>query len=91
MSASIFERATDGRYVGTEAALSPWSDQALHGSPTAMLLAREIERVPADQDMFVTRMTVTLSCDHRVVDGALGAQLLGAFKAVMEAPAAMLI
>src|SRR5579863_9010563 len=35
---------------------------------------------------FATLMTVTLSCDHRVVDGALGAQLLAAFKAVMENP-----
>ena len=31
-------------------------------------------------------MTVTLSCDHRVVDGALGAQLIGAFKALIEQP-----
>ena len=31
-----------------------------------------------------TIMTVTLSCDHRVVDGALGAQLIGAFKALIE-------
>ena len=31
---------------------------------------------------FVSQMTVTLSCDHRVVDGALGAQLLAAFKAL---------
>ncbi len=33
-----------------------------------------------------TIMTVTLSCDHRVVDGALGAQLIGAFKALIEQP-----
>jgi pyruvate dehydrogenase E2 component (dihydrolipoamide acetyltransferase) len=36
--------------------------------------------------IFATLMTVTLSCDHRVVDGALGAQLLAAFKAVIENP-----
>jgi len=60
MPASIFEPTTDGRFIATEAALSPWSDQTLHGSPTAMLLAREIETVPADQTMFVTRMTVEL-------------------------------
>lgn len=36
---------------------------------------------------FATQMTVTLSCDHRVVDGVLGAQLLAAFKAAMEDPA----
>ena len=38
-----------------------------------------------------TLMTVTLSCDHRVVDGALGAQLLGAFKSLIEEPALMLV
>jgi pyruvate dehydrogenase E2 component (dihydrolipoamide acetyltransferase) len=35
---------------------------------------------------FATLMTTTLSCDHRVVDGALGAQLLAAFKTAMENP-----
>jgi pyruvate dehydrogenase E2 component (dihydrolipoamide acetyltransferase) len=40
---------------------------------------------------FATLMTVTLSCDHRVVDGALGAQLLAAFKAVMENPIALFL
>ena len=38
---------------------------------------------------FVDRMTVTLSCDHRVVDGALGAELLAAFRRLIEAPATM--
>jgi pyruvate dehydrogenase E2 component (dihydrolipoamide acetyltransferase) len=38
-----------------------------------------------------TVMTVTLSCDHRVLDGALGAQLLGAFKAFVEDPVRMLV
>ena len=38
-----------------------------------------------------TLMSVTLSCDHRVVDGALGAELLGAFKSFIEEPALMLI
>jgi pyruvate dehydrogenase E2 component (dihydrolipoamide acetyltransferase) len=40
---------------------------------------------------FATQMTVTLSCDHRVVDGALGAELLVEFKALMESPARMLV
>ena len=38
-----------------------------------------------------TVMTVTLSADHRAVDGALGAELLGAFKSLIEKPAAMLV
>jgi len=38
-----------------------------------------------------TIMTVTLSCDHRAVDGALGANLLGEFKAFIEEPGMMLV
>lgn len=36
-------------------------------------------------------MTVTLSCDHRVVDGAVGAQWLQAFKGFIEAPLTQLL
>ncbi len=36
-------------------------------------------------------MSVTTSCDHRSVDGALGAQLIGAFKALIENPVMMLV
>ncbi len=38
-----------------------------------------------------TLMTVTLSTDHRAVDGALGAQALAAFRAYIEKPLAMLV
>ncbi len=38
-----------------------------------------------------TQMTVTLSTDHRAVDGALGAELLGAFKTYIESPTAMMV
>jgi pyruvate dehydrogenase E2 component (dihydrolipoamide acetyltransferase) len=40
---------------------------------------------------FVSVMSVTLSCDHRVVDGALGAELLAAFKRFIEQPVTMLV
>jgi len=36
-------------------------------------------------------MSVTMSCDHRAVDGALGAVLIGAFKALIENPVMMLV
>jgi len=36
-------------------------------------------------------MTVGLSTDHRAVDGALGAELLGAFKSYIENPVMMLV
>jgi pyruvate dehydrogenase E2 component (dihydrolipoamide acetyltransferase) len=38
-----------------------------------------------------TVMCVTLSCDHRAVDGALGAELLAAFKTLIEQPLGMLV
>ncbi len=38
-----------------------------------------------------TIMSCTLSCDHRVVDGALGAELLDAFKGFIEDPVRMLV
>jgi pyruvate dehydrogenase E2 component (dihydrolipoamide acetyltransferase) len=36
-------------------------------------------------------MSVTLACDHRVIDGALGAVLISAFKALIENPVMMLV
>jgi len=36
-------------------------------------------------------MSVTMSCDHRAVDGALGAVLIGAFKTLIESPVLMVV
>jgi pyruvate dehydrogenase E2 component (dihydrolipoamide acetyltransferase) len=43
---------------------------------------------PYDQAIM---MTATLSCDHRIVDGAVGSEWLGAFKALLEDPMKMLL
>src|SRR5215467_12465787 len=40
---------------------------------------------------FASVLSVTLSCDHRVVDGVLGAELLAAFKRFIEQPVTMLV
>jgi pyruvate dehydrogenase E2 component (dihydrolipoamide acetyltransferase) len=40
---------------------------------------------------FASVLSVTLSCDHRVVDGALGAELLAAFQRFVEQPVTMLV
>jgi pyruvate dehydrogenase E2 component (dihydrolipoamide acetyltransferase) len=40
---------------------------------------------------FISQMTVTLSCDHRVVDGALGSELLAALKGFIEKPITALV
>jgi pyruvate dehydrogenase E2 component (dihydrolipoamide acetyltransferase) len=69
---------------------------AIINPPHATILAvGAVRRAPvevADGSVrFESQMTVTLSCDHRVVDGALGAQLLAALKAMIENPVRMLV
>ncbi len=68
--------------------------QAIINPPHATILAvgAGIEQfVPVDgKPVLKTVMKCTLSCDHRAVDGALGAQLLAAFKQLIEEPALML-
>jgi pyruvate dehydrogenase E2 component (dihydrolipoamide acetyltransferase) len=43
------------------------------------------------QIVAATMMSVTLSCDHRAIDGALGAELLVAFKKLIENPVMMVV
>ncbi len=62
-----------------------------HG--TILAVGAGQERVYADKGEIKTGtfMTVTLSCDHRSVDGALGATALNAFKRMIENPVMMLV
>jgi pyruvate dehydrogenase E2 component (dihydrolipoamide acetyltransferase) len=69
---------------------------AIINPPHATILAvGTSQRRPVEAEdgsvKFVSQMTATLSCDHRVVDGALGAELLAAFKALIESPVRMLV
>ncbi len=63
--------------------------------PQAMILAVGVgeERVVARKGQMVVRqmMSCTLAVDHRVVDGAMGAQFLQTLRAYVEQPAAMLV
>ncbi len=69
--------------------------QAVINPPQASILAvgaGELRPVIKDGALAsATIMTVTLSIDHRVVDGALGAELLQAFKGFIQDPLAMLL
>ncbi|MEW6017321.1 MAG: pyruvate dehydrogenase complex dihydrolipoamide acetyltransferase [Pseudomonadota bacterium] len=47
--------------------------------------------VRGDQLAIATVMSVTMTCDHRVVDGATGARWLEAFKTIVEEPLAMVV
>ncbi len=68
--------------------------QAVINPPHGTILAVGVgeERVYAEkgQVKVANFMTVTLSCDHRAVDGALGAEVLAAFKGLIENPVMML-
>jgi pyruvate dehydrogenase E2 component (dihydrolipoamide acetyltransferase) len=68
---------------------------AVINPPHATILAvgAGIEQAVVQHGQIVaaTQMKVTLSTDHRAVDGALGAQLLDAFKTFIESPTAMLV
>jgi pyruvate dehydrogenase E2 component (dihydrolipoamide acetyltransferase) len=63
---------------------------AIINPPEAAILAvgavRKEPVVKNDQVVVGQRMSLTLSCDHRVIDGALGAKLLQAIVAILERP-----
>jgi pyruvate dehydrogenase E2 component (dihydrolipoamide acetyltransferase) len=61
-----------------------------HATILAVGAGEERAIVEKGEIAIATMMTVTLSTDHRAVDGALGAELLAAFKRYIEAPAGML-
>jgi pyruvate dehydrogenase E2 component (dihydrolipoamide acetyltransferase) len=69
---------------------------AIINPPQATILAVGAARRQATETAdggvaFASMITVTLSCDHRVVDGALGAELLGSIKRLIETPVTMLV
>jgi pyruvate dehydrogenase E2 component (dihydrolipoyllysine-residue acetyltransferase) len=69
---------------------------AIINPPHATILAvgaarRQAVEKPDGGVAFASFLAVTLSCDHRVLDGAIGAQLLAAFKAFVEMPVTMLV
>ncbi|WP_419939381.1 dihydrolipoamide acetyltransferase family protein [Candidatus Palauibacter sp.] len=68
---------------------------AIINPPEAGILAigQTVEKPVAVNGQVVVRkrMRVTMSCDHRVIDGATGAAFLGAFKAMLENPLEMIL
>jgi len=62
-----------------------------HATILAVGVAEQRPAVVGEHVRPATMMSVTLSCDHRVVDGATGAALLAAFKTFIEDPVRMLV
>ena len=69
-------------------------DAVINPPQSSILAVGRAEKRPVVKDdalKIATMMSVTLSVDHRVIDGALGAELLAAFKAFIEDPVTMLV
>ena len=69
---------------------------AIINPPQATILAVGAARRQAVESedggvAFTSVLSVTLSCDHRVVDGALGAELIAAFRELVAQPVTMLV
>jgi pyruvate dehydrogenase E2 component (dihydrolipoamide acetyltransferase) len=64
---------------------------APHGAILSVGAGEKRPVVRGDQLAIATVMTVTLTCDHRVVDGSIGARFLQAFSAMIDQPITMLI
>ena len=47
--------------------------------------------IRCDQMVVGHRMSVTMSCDHRVIDGALGAEYLKELRHLLENPALLMV
>ena len=62
-----------------------------HATILAVGTGEERAVVRNGQLAVATIMSVTMSCDHRAVDGALGAELIGAFKRLIENPVMMVV
>ena len=69
-------------------------DAVINPPQASILAVGKAEKRPIvkkDKLKIATMMSVTLSVDHRVIDGALGAELLAAFKSFIEDPVTMLV
>ena len=62
-----------------------------HSSILAVGAGEKRPVIKNDVIEIATMMSCTLSCDHRVIDGVLGAQLIDAFKGFIEEPVTMLV
>jgi pyruvate dehydrogenase E2 component (dihydrolipoamide acetyltransferase) len=62
-----------------------------HASILAVGTSEERPVVRSGKIEIAQIMSVTLSCDHRAIDGALGAELIGAFKQLIENPVMMMV
>ena len=95
------KRLQPDEYTGATFSISNLGKFGIHeftaviNPPEAAILAvGGVEEVPAvweGEVVIRSRMKLTMSCDHRVIDGALGAAFLATLKGMLEEPAAVLV
>ncbi|MFW6023859.1 MAG: 2-oxo acid dehydrogenase subunit E2, partial [Myxococcota bacterium] len=88
------DEMTDGTFSVSNLGMYGIEDFAAVINPPegAILAVGTVRDEPVVQDGQVVpgkRMRMTLSADHRVIDGAVGAQLLATLKPILEHPAAL--
>jgi pyruvate dehydrogenase E2 component (dihydrolipoamide acetyltransferase) len=81
---------------GLQAFIANTSFSAVINPPQGFILAvGKITKVPVvddcDQIIVGHRVSLTMSCDHRVIDGALGADYLKELRHLLENPALLLV
>jgi hypothetical protein len=60
MADSLYRPLGDGRFESTELTQGPWDPRHQHGSPTAALLARELERTDPQPGMAVSQLAIDI-------------------------------
>ena len=98
---AIGKRLQPDEYTGATFSISNLGMFGIHeftaviNPPEAGILAvggvAEVPVVEAGQVVVRYRMKITMSCDHRVIDGALGAAFLATLKGMLEEPTAILV
>jgi pyruvate dehydrogenase E2 component (dihydrolipoamide acetyltransferase) len=81
---------------GLQAFIASTSCCAVINPPHAFILAvGKVTKIPVtddcDQIVVGHRMSITMSCDHRVIDGALGAEYLNELRHLLENPALLMV
>jgi pyruvate dehydrogenase E2 component (dihydrolipoamide acetyltransferase) len=69
-------------------------DAIINPPEAAILAAGRIAKIPVvddDEIRIGQRMSLTLSCDHRVVDGAMGARYLDELVEILEQPESLVL
>lgn len=90
MQCSVLPKDTAARALNRQPS-SQWTSGSTSWATRNTLMTATLDFVSLRRFDVASMMSVTLSCDHRVVDGAVGAQWLAEFRKFLEKPVTMLL